>query len=352
MDMEDDDVIDVMVEHQAELAHLKSQLEEVRCLNYGSTTAYLLTLYVFEQAARRLEQATEAATAREATLRAEAEAAVQAALQRAAQEQQAAVEVARADGAAAARAEAPQAQAAEHLREAEKQSLFMCSPLAKYAVFSLTAQSKSAVVWKDGEPTFTPPALQPAISELRRIVAAGGKGGRPLQGARLVRIEMMASSHLDASFQSRVEGTQHSRMDAGPTALQWNPSTGHGLRADQQAEKERVLSRLLRRCLQGSQLKLSPVCLAFHGTTPEAAEKICRQGFRHGESRSSSDWFGHGHYLTTHAEYALRYSTGQLANPPRDPVLYKEYCVLACWVAPGVVYPLTRRFSISAPSLL
>ena len=271
----------------------------------------------------------------------EAEAA-RAAQQRDAREQQAAVEAAREEGAAAARAEAPQAEAEARLCAAEKHSLFMCSPLAPYAVFPMNALSTSAIVWEEDNNDATPPALQPAISELRRTVAAGGKGGRPLQCAKLVRIEMMATNHLDKCFEAFVEGTQCSRKDAGQSSMQWNPSTSQALKKDEQDEKERVLVRLLKRCLQGGELKLSPVCLAFHGTTPVAADKICRQGFRHGESRSSSDWFGHGHYLTTHAEYALRYATGQLANPKQDPVLHQEYCVLACWVAPGVVYPLTR----------
>ena len=46
--------------------------------------------------------------------------------------------------------------------------------------------------------------------------------------------------------------------------------------------------------------------------------------------------------LTTQAQYACEYATGVIEGNPVTPNAAGEYVVLASWVTPGLVYPLSR----------
>ena len=83
------------------------------------------------------------------------------------------------------------------------------------------------------------------------------------------------------------------------------------------------------------------VLLAFHGCSTAAADAICANGFASLHTLDSG-YFGKGVYMTTHAEYAAEYASGEHSDPPTTPQPGEEFVVLAAWVCPGLVYPITR----------
>jgi len=91
--------------------------------------------------------------------------------------------------------------------------------------------------------------------------------------------------------------------------------------------------------------------LALHGCSHEVSDSVCKTGFAvvpfHDEP-----WFGRGLYMTTYAEYACRYATGEFKaqrNPPNDA---GEHVLIAAFVAPGMVYPVSRTPDYARPSNL
>jgi len=54
--------------------------------------------------------------------------------------------------------------------------------------------------------------------------------------------------------------------------------------------------------------------------------------------------------VTTHAEYACTYATGEEgAAGPREPNADGEFLIVACYVALGMTYPISRRVDYDAP---
>ena len=53
-----------------------------------------------------------------------------------------------------------------------------------------------------------------------------------------------------------------------------------------------------------------------------------------------------------YAEYACRYATGVLASAPNPPNAKGEHVVIAAYVAPGMVYPVSRTPDYAQPHQL
>ena len=53
-----------------------------------------------------------------------------------------------------------------------------------------------------------------------------------------------------------------------------------------------------------------------------------------------------------YAEYACRYATGQWASARNPPNAKGEHVMIAAYIAPGMVYPVSRKPDYARPSLL
>jgi len=78
---------------------------------------------------------------------------------------------------------------------------------------------------------------------------------------------------------------------------------------------------------EGANFPILPAC---HGTDMSKAVKICNSGFA---SINTLDpgFYGKGIYVTSYAEYALRYAIGN--NP----------CIIVAWILPGHPYPVIEH---------
>ena len=68
-------------------------------------------------------------------------------------------------------------------------------------------------------------------------------------------------------------------------------------------------------------------------------------------SPARAGYFGKGLYVTTHAEYACAYATGEVVAGAVDPMRAEsgEFVVVACYVAIGMTYPISRAVDYERP---
>jgi len=78
---------------------------------------------------------------------------------------------------------------------------------------------------------------------------------------------------------------------------------------------------------EGAKFPILPAC---HGTDLEKALKICNSGFA-SLNTIDAGYYGKGIYVTSYAEYALRYAIGN--NP----------CIIFAWILPGHPYPVIEH---------
>jgi len=78
---------------------------------------------------------------------------------------------------------------------------------------------------------------------------------------------------------------------------------------------------------EGAKFPILPAC---HGTDLKKALKICNSGFA-SLNTIDAGFYGKGIYVTSYAEYALRYAIGN--NP----------CIIISWILPGHPYPVIEH---------
>ena len=60
-------------------------------------------------------------------------------------------------------------------------------------------------------------------------------------------------------------------------------------------------------------------------------------------------YFGKGIYVSTHAEYACQYASGEYGGD-RPTNAAGEYVLVACWAALGMTYAISREVDYEAPA--
>ncbi|EOD18793.1 hypothetical protein EMIHUDRAFT_209374 [Emiliania huxleyi CCMP1516] len=193
------------------------------------------------------------------------------------------------------------------------------------------------------------------VSMLRRLWAEGGRGRQagPNQdmlpmGFTLTRIEAIDVPASDRqAFYNLVE-QMDSRRSSGTNPGPFNPIYPGG---DRTGEKAAVFAQLRARFLPRDRLQNQNIMLALHGCSHAVADNVCKNGFAVVPYRDEP-WFGRGLYLTTYAECACRYATGEFKEQPNPPNSAGEHVLIAAFVAPGMVYPVSRKPDYARPSNL
>uniref|UniRef100_A0A7S3WKK6 PARP catalytic domain-containing protein n=1 Tax=Emiliania huxleyi TaxID=2903 RepID=A0A7S3WKK6_EMIHU len=205
-------------------------------------------------------------------------------------------------------------------------------------------------------PAVAPPSpFGVEVTMLRRLWAEGGRGRRagPIQetlpmGFTLTRIEAIDVPASDRhAFYNLVE-QMDSRRSSGAIPGPFNPVYPGG---DRTGEKAAVFAQLRARFLPRDKLQNQNIMLALHGCSHEVSDSVCRDGFAVVPYRDEP-WFGRGLYLTTYAEYACRYATGEFKEQRNPPNSAGEHVLIAAFVAPGMVYPVSRTPDYERPSNL
>ena len=187
----------------------------------------------------------------------------------------------------------------------------------------------------------------------RQLWAEGGRGRS--QGADrntlpmgfvLTRIEAIDVPASDRqAFYNDIEQME-TRRDAGAAPGPFHPTYPRG---DRTGEKAAVLAQLRARFLPRDRLHNQNIMLTLHGCSHDVADSVCKTGFAVVPFRDRP-WFGRGLYTTTYAEYACRYATGEFKAQRNPPNTAGEHVLIAAFVSPGMVYPVSRTPDYARPA--
>lgn len=174
--------------------------------------------------------------------------------------------------------------------------------------------------------------------------------GQPVHGFRLTHIEAIDVTQIppgsrtskEDRFVDQVRDFERNRNEH-PDNPAFNPGW-----EDPDGEKAAVFAQLRSRFFPREGLTCQNLMLVLHGCDKDMAEAVCVNGFEQLNYRDQG-WFGQGVYSTTYAEYACLFATGQLKARLNEPTTTGEYVMLACWVAPGMCYPISRRIDYARP---
>ena len=116
------------------------------------------------------------------------------------------------------------------------------------------------------------------------------------------------------------------------------------------AEMLRVVGELKSNFLTRGGPREANVLLVFHGTRVDCVDTILSAGLL---KRCTEDdgYFGYGCYTTPSLEYAARYATGELSDPPVPRTTDADGCypVIAFAALVGLAYPVTRSNGYANP---
>ena len=179
------------------------------------------------------------------------------------------------------------------------------------------------------------------LAMLHKLWASGGRAGRdnPYELVRVDAVETTGKPDQNAAFEFKIDQVEARR--GGGSGSQFNASFD-----DPDGEKAAVLRQLKDRFSRTNALHRANLVLAFHGCLPAAAESICSNGFASISTRDNG-YFGNGVYFTTSAQYACEYATGTIDGASAAADADGCFVLLACWVCPGLVYPLSRAVDYS-----
>jgi len=177
---------------------------------------------------------------------------------------------------------------------------------------------------------------------LQRLWNRGGIKRRPVRGFELTRIEaVQVDVGLQTCFLQQAKQLNANRVQ-GPEAL-FSPRAN-----DPDGEKAAVLAQLKEEMLQLAGLPHCGMVLGLHGTSHANADNLFRGGFAQ-INFEDNGYFGKGLYVSTHAEYACQYATGEASGANHAPNDRSEYVLVACYVVLGMTYAISRAVDYEEP---
>lgn len=194
--------------------------------------------------------------------------------------------------------------------------------------------SKNGAAWANVRQWSDRPHACRLARAVEELIAANSE--RSTLQVQLESLTLCKNQSLITSFNERLARLHTQKVSASSYSVfggKWSPGPDD-------AEKQRLYSRLQRLFVHTSMTGGTKVALMWHGAQSDAAADVILQtGISSCVNSGDSGFFGHGVYLTPEAAYAAFYSNkAPFVRPARGTTCTLVLCAV-CLVNP---YPLTR----------